>query len=239
MKNSINFKILAQPDDTTCGPTCLQAVYAHYGDSIGIKQVVAEVPTLISGGTLAVHLASHALKRGYEATIYTYNLQVFDPTWFDPSRNIDLGERLNLQMKTKKDAKLMSASKAYIEFLNLGGKVLFKDLSRSLIRSYLKRNIPLITGLSSTYLYRSMREFGPDDEDDDIRGCPSGHFVVICGYNQETHEIDIADPLESNPMSKNQSYSVSIDRLIGAIFLGVLTYDANFLIIEPKRKRKS
>ena len=33
--------------------------------------------------TLAVLLGCHALRRGYEATIYTFNLQVFDPTWFE------------------------------------------------------------------------------------------------------------------------------------------------------------
>jgi hypothetical protein len=29
---------------------------------------------------------------------------------------------------------------------------------------------------------------------------------------------------------------VGLDRLAGAILLGVLTYDANLLVIEPKRK---
>jgi hypothetical protein len=34
--------------------------------------------------------------------------------------------------------------------------------------------------LSATYLYQTKREF--DNEYDDIRGNPVGHFVVICGY---------------------------------------------------------
>ena len=30
--------ILPQPDDTTCGPTCLHAVYGYYDDSIPLQE---------------------------------------------------------------------------------------------------------------------------------------------------------------------------------------------------------
>ncbi|MCA9161211.1 MAG: hypothetical protein KDA72_22930, partial [Planctomycetales bacterium] len=74
MRNEFKFDIQAQPDDTTCGPTCLQAVYSYFEDEIPLPQVIAEVPGLAAGGTLAVLLGDHALRRGYDATIYTYNL---------------------------------------------------------------------------------------------------------------------------------------------------------------------
>ena len=74
----------AQPDDTTCGPTCLHAVYGYYGDEAELDQVIQETVRLEHGGTLALLLGCHALRRGYQATIYTYHLQVFDPTWFVP-----------------------------------------------------------------------------------------------------------------------------------------------------------
>ena len=67
----------------TCGPTCLQAVYRYFGDDLPLEQVVAETPSLAEGGTLAVLLGCHALRRGYQATIYTFNLDVFDPSWFE------------------------------------------------------------------------------------------------------------------------------------------------------------
>lgn len=50
---SATLAIETQPDTTTCGPTCLHAVYRHFGDQI-------------------------ALARGYRATIHTWNLEVFD-----------------------------------------------------------------------------------------------------------------------------------------------------------------
>jgi hypothetical protein len=36
-----------------------------------------------------------------------------------------------------------------------------------------------------------------------------------------------------NPVSNDHYYMVSIARLLGAVLLGILTHDANLLIIEP------
>ncbi|MCI0655805.1 MAG: cysteine peptidase family C39 domain-containing protein, partial [Acidobacteria bacterium] len=79
-KKERRLEIQRQPDDTTCGPTCLHAVYRYHGDEIPLAQVIQEVPAEPGGGTHAVCLACHALRRGYRARIYTYNLQAFDPT---------------------------------------------------------------------------------------------------------------------------------------------------------------
>ncbi len=236
MKVQLPYTILTQPDDTTCGPTCLQSVYRYFGDDLPLEQVIEEVTMLESGGTLAVLLACHALRRGYRATIYTYKLQLFDPTW-NLSDHADLKERLRRQMTCKQDDRLHEASNAYLQFLDLGGELRLEDLNGSLLRRYVKRRIPIITGLSSTYLYRTPREFGPACDYDDIRGEPAGHFVVLCGYNKETRTLQVADPLLPNPVAEAHQYTVTSDRVIGAILLGVLTYDANLLIIQP-RKRK-
>lgn len=226
--------ILSQPNDTTCGPTCLQAVYNFYGDPIDLKQVINEVHSFEGGGTLAVWLACHALKRGYEATIYTYNLQVFDPTWFQQDQ-IDISERLKAQITFKRDPKLILATNAYLEFFELGGKMKFEDLTRDLLRRYLNQSIPILTGMSSNFLYRSPREIAANSTFDDVKGEPSGHFVLLCGYDKEKRSISIADPLNSNPYSSDQKYDVMIDRVICSILLGILTYDANFLLIKPKK----
>src|SRR6185295_14278659 len=93
---AFDLEILSQPDDATCGPTCLHAVYRYFKDSVQLDDVIAEVPRLAGGGTLAVNLANHALRRGYRALIVTYNLTVFDPSWFEGDRH-DLAERLAAQ----------------------------------------------------------------------------------------------------------------------------------------------
>ncbi|MDO8946717.1 MAG: C39 family peptidase [Desulfocapsaceae bacterium] len=231
MESRFALDILSQPDDTTCGPTCLHAVYRYYGDEISLKQVVSEAHLLEGGGTLEVLLACHALRRGYRATIYTYNLQVFDPIWFE-NLDINLSAKLKQQIKVKNSKRLKVATKAYLEFLALGGKLRFKDLTTALLRKYLKQDKPILCGLSSTYLYHCAREFGPTLESDDIRGVPTGHFVILCGYDLHNRHVFVADPLK-HPSGKGQLYEVDIDRLVGSILLGILTYDANLLIIEP------
>jgi hypothetical protein len=229
------FDIQAQPDDVTCGPTCLHALYQFYNDDVPLKDVIKEVKQLRNGGTMAVILGNHALKRGYQAHIYTYNLNVFDPTWFKyPSKKIKQYLKEQMEFKSKR-RKLTFASQAYIKFLDLGGKLHYAELDENLIKGYLKRSIPILTGLSATYLYGTPREIPQYDIYDSIKGEPSGHFVVITGYDEEKNCVYLSDPVEPNPLGKGQVYTVDFRRLINSIMLGILTYDANLLIIEPKK----
>ncbi|HOE66051.1 MAG TPA: C39 family peptidase [Candidatus Hydrogenedentes bacterium] len=234
MQTRLWLDILPQPDDVTCGPTCLHAIYRYYGDVMPLPQLIAETPQLKRGGTLAVLLACHALRRGYKATIYTYNLHMFDPTWFNPLvRN--LPDRLKAQAtEAGKPSRIRQATRWYLEFLALGGKLRFEDLTAALIQRYLKRGVPILTGLSATYLYRTAREYGVNSDYDDVRGEPAGHFVVLSGYDKKKHEVTVADPLEHNPVASTRYYAVKINRALGAILLGIITHDANLLIIEPE-----
>ncbi|HEX5052723.1 MAG TPA: hypothetical protein VFZ65_13185 [Planctomycetota bacterium] len=234
----LHLEILPQPDDFTCGPTCLHAIYGYWGEQVPMPQLVEEVTRLPSGGTADVFLANHALKRGYRATIYTYNLRIFDPTWFH-TPGLDVRERLRLQREFKGNERPVLAllCDAYLEFLELGGALRFVDLSPPLLRRWLRRGVPILTGLSSTYLYSHAREFGPNDDEDDVRGEPQGHFVVLCGYRPKKRAVLVADPFLENPMAPGRHYEVSLERVVGAILLGVLTHDANLLMIEPDADR--
>ena len=199
--------------------------------------MIQEVKQLKLGGTLAVMLGNHALKRGYNARIYTYNLTVFDPTWFKHSSK-KMIRFLREQMEFKhKRRKLKVASQAYIKFLQAGGEVRNIELDESLIKNYLKQSIPIVTGLSATYLYGSAREIPQFDIYDSIKGEPAGHFVVITGFDEDKNCVHITDPNEPNPIGQGKVYSVSFARLINSIMLGIVTYDANLLIIQPKEKK--
>lgn len=188
------------------------------------------------GGTFDVFLANHALARGYDVTIYTYNLDVFDPTWFDLP-NDEIRTRLAAQAKRKPWQRLQTSTRGYDEFLRLGGRLMLRDLEPALLREFLKRRTPMIAGLSATYLYRAVRDIPETNAADDVRGEPVGHFVVLTGYRSDTREILIADPLKANPLVRSRYYAVRVQRLIGAILLGVMTYDANLLVIEPKHAK--
>lgn len=234
--------ILPQPDDETCGPTCLHAVYQYWGERVGLHEVIDSANSLnitnAGRGTLAVMLGTHALTRGYRASLYTFNLRVFDPTWFDDEGNADsavLTEKLRAQsmVKGSDDPRFAVATESYLEFLAHGGVICYRELTSQLISGFIKDGSPVLTGLSATYLYGCAREYGPNDDYDDIRGEPAGHFVVLHGYESKGREVTVADPLANNPGYSDQGYTVPMSRLVPAIMLGVLTYDANLLVLEP------
>ena len=228
-------KILPQPDDTTCGPTSLHAVYQRWNYPIELPQLIQQVPKLSEGGTLAVLLGIDGLKRGFNVSLLTFNLRIIDPTWKDLPRDTIL-DRLRQQHQIKDGKKLRLAIDGYREFLTLGGNLLFDELSDRFFQSYLSKGVPLLTGLSATYLYSCKREYTDSagrSKFDDVRGFPMGHFVVLTGQNPDG-TIRIADPYKDNPISTDQYYDVTVQKLIHAILLGIVTYDGAVLIIEPK-----
>lgn len=227
--------MLRQPDGTTCGPTCLHGIYQYYNDPIALDEVTSQAGNVPWGGTLAVLLGCHALARGYSATAYSYNLGVFDPTWFHDTGEArpSLPDKLRARARLRRGPRHVAEIHGYREFLALGGRIRFDDLSEDLIAGHLVAGRPILAGVSATYLYRTPRERGKASVDDDVRGDPSGHFVVLTGYRARGRMVTVADPLDPNPPFHARVFDVGMDRLLGAIMLGVLTYDANLLVIEP------
>ena len=232
-KIKVKLPIRPQPDDVTCGPTCLHSIYGLYQDNIILEDVINQVQMLDTGGTYASWLGVHALKRGYHAEIWSFNLNIFDPTWFGLPE-VEIYDKLKRQFKAKKNRKLRAASDGYMEFIKNGGKLRFDDLTLETIEALMFGGGPLIVGLSATYLYKSMREVPTTDDYDDINGLPSGHFVVLTGLDPEARTVQITDPNFPNKLSVENTYTVSIARLIASILLGVVTYDANLLLIARR-----
>ena len=234
----LHVPISTQPDDETCGPTCLHAIYRYYNLNVELDEVIQTLKMIKTGGTTIAHIAEHALERGFRCTAYVYNLKIFDPTWFDrktgKAESQFLRQKLTEQTKYFKSYRDIEASHAYIKMLELGGQICFQDLDSRLLKHLFSLNVPVITGLSATFLYHSARERNNSKGVcvyDDVRGDPCGHFVVLCGTD-ETKQIVVADPHRTNPISNDNYYHVNEMRLINAILLGVLTYDANLLVVE-------
>ena len=129
-----------------------------------------------------------------------------------------------------------NVTEGYLEFLRRGGRLRLADLSAALVRGLLRFKLPIITGLSSTYLYRARREYGPNDTPDDVRGMPVGHFVVIAGHDAVRRRVLVVDPYQPNPYGQSLEYWISIDRVVAAILLGIVTHDANLLVVYPRRR---
>jgi len=222
-----------QPDYTTCGPTALHAIYRYYNDPISLESVIEETPKLPGGGTLGVHLAVHALSRGYEVATWLCNVRHMDPTWFH--QPTDVLAKLRARAKAKgllTDPRYGPALESVTQYIDLGGKLVWGDLTPELLGKTLAEGTPLLTGTNGTYLYQCSRE--TDDGPDDVRGDAFGHFIVLCGYRSDDQSVAIADPLLDNPAHGTKYYRVSFYRLLGAIFLGVGSDDGNLLRIRPK-----
>ncbi len=227
----------AQPNAVTCGPTCLFSVYRYYGRDWDLDDVIAETPRNPDGGTLAVYLGIAALRRGFHAALYPYNLRVFDPTWFTLAPK-ELDEKLRLRARHVRSSRLRRTLKAYRRFLRLRGAVRFAELTPHLLMDILDRHHPILTGLSATYLYRESRERQDEMIDDDIRGEPTGHFVVVVGYDRRGRDFTVCDPYSIIPFSGTGSYRVTAPRLLNSILLGDVTYDAVLLEIWPPTARR-
>ncbi|MCA8959666.1 MAG: hypothetical protein KDC38_04105 [Planctomycetes bacterium] len=226
------FTIEPQPDEVSCGASCLHAVYRYFGEPSKIEEVQAEIAQLPLGGTLAVMLARHALGRGYRTTIYTCNLQIFDPSWF-VAGGPSIEERLRSQAAIKEDEKLQWATPHYVDYLECGGELRMEEVTLDLLDELLGHRLPVICGLSATWLYRAVRERPEDSEPDDLLGEPTGHFVVLTGIDRETEEVHVADPYRHDPYPGAHHYRIGAQRFIASILLGIVTYDAKLLVIEP------
>jgi hypothetical protein len=238
--NQLNVQRIIQPDDVTCGPTCLRKVFAYFGDRVPLDDVLGALERNEDGGTLAVFLGIAALKKNYHARIYSYDLRIFDPTWFGLSPE-QLTEKIFARFPYLTDEQRLRAAGAYIRFLEMGGELQFDELTPALIRDIIDRGHPVLAGLSATYLYRYSRERWDAAEkkhvDDDVRGEPTGHFVVIDGYDHWGRKLTVVDPSEHVPVSNDGRISVDSERLINAILLGDATYDAVLLEVWPTQNR--
>ena len=48
----------------------------------------------------------------------------------------------------------------------------------------------------------------------------------------------VVDPYQPNPYGPTLEYWISIDRVIAAILLGIVTHDANLLVVYPARGKR-
>jgi hypothetical protein len=229
-----------QPDDVTCGPTCLRKIYHYYGYDLPLDEVLGEIDRNDDGGTLAVHLAVSALKRGFGARIYSYDLRIFDPSW-SGLQGAALREKVELRIPHLKMAKAVRCAHAYLRFLEMGGEMDFEELTPGLLKKILNRNHPILAGLSATHLYRMPRERHDEEThellDDDLAGEPVGHFVVISGYQHWGRRFSVRDPsAHIPPTTEDGRVLVDAQRLTNSILLGDLTYDAVLLELWPQEE---
>lgn len=230
--HELKIELFTQPDEFSCGPTCLAKVYKYLGLDVSLETVLREIDRNEDGGTLAVYLGIDVLRRGLAARIFSYDLRIFDPTWRHLTRN-ELREKVRLRMPHLDSAKAKQSAQAYLEFIDLGGRIAFEELTPALLKRLLDRQHPVLAGLSATHLYSFMREthdpITGEVFDDDVAGESTGHFIVINGYENWGRRFIVRDPSSHVPQTPDGRLIVDAQRLINSILLGDLTYDAVLL----------
>src|SRR6056297_1507254 len=75
-----------QPTITTCGQTAISILLDHHGDEISPLEIEQQVPQVQNEkgedvGTIAQHMATWCVDRGYAVSITTADCQVIDQSW--------------------------------------------------------------------------------------------------------------------------------------------------------------
>jgi hypothetical protein len=157
MESRLQLDILAQPDNVTCGPTCLHAVYRFYGDQLPLDQVIQRDSAASRrwdiGCFAGVPRFAPRLRRDH------FDVQSADLRPDLVSAPISLAWRIvcELRWPSSGSSKLACGERGLSGIAtDLGGRIQMEDFTSRLIRRYLKREIPILTGLSATYLYRRL-----------------------------------------------------------------------------------
>lgn len=236
---------IVQPDDTSCGPTCLAQVLRFFGDRRPPAELRRRLRRNPDGGTLAVHLGRLALELGHHARLHPLGVRVFDPTWWALDQ-ATLRDRLARRAAGLADPEGRELAAAWLDYVDAGGHLAFHEPSPALLVRILDRGHPIICGLSATWLYRESRTIPETNVEDDVLGWPQGHFVTVVGHTGGGKHFHIVDPSPDAPVatggaptaSSGQApgrYPLPADRLIHAILLGDITHDAVLLEVWPSR----
>lgn len=197
----------------SCGPSSIQQILHYYGIEKSLKEIMNEMKLFDSGGTSSDGaMGDYLLKQGFKVRIYTLDTKMFDPTWFKLSKK-DLKKKLMEAHKISRGFKKYSYN-SFIEFLDHGGKIEFKVITLKEIKEILNMIFPLMAGVDDSSLYsfkRSRKTF----HDDEFKGKPWGHELVIAGYKKD--KIFVVDPFPRNPFSKDGKYFVDAEKLLANI----------------------
>lgn len=215
---------------------CVQAsasqILSYYGIHKTIMDIKKEVPVYIDSqginrGTSLGHIAAHFQKLGLSTILHTSDVILFDPSW----KKID---STNLITKLKArlphlvhgwydKTTLTLIVDGYIQYLNNGGQIIFPIIDIPYILKYLKQG-PIYMTVSYNVLNQcSKYDFTKIDTQDDLKGLPSTHAIVISGYSNGT--FDIVDP----DINYGGYRKIPESRLLAAFYLAETDMDCLFI----------
>lgn len=173
-------------------------------------------------GTWTSYLGIYAIKQGFDVLLYYCNVRYIDPSWFNLPRR-KLMKKLKTALKKEKNKRKKDGLISLLDYIKEKGKIIFQIPSKNLIINYLKTKCPVIVCVTNTILHNKKR-FDFKKQKTSEYGEPSGHFIVISGYENGNFII-------SDPSAKYGGICrVSEDKLL----FSWLFWGGDALIIKPK-----
>lgn len=228
-----------------CLSECLKSVFSYWNVKIDINEIVKK----ISKNSTKLYdwdfnAGSLAREKKLQAIIFSLVYQIFDPSWHHLT-SVQLINKLKKEQRHLKQVQKKVIKRTYRDFigydlnflnyyikgickaesfLKARGKLKLQPISKDLIKSLLKKKIPLIVSHNSTLLQKQKRCY--ENKPDDIRGYAWGHVVVVFGFQNKDNSFFIADP--DGKFNKGKLYyKVNQDLLIESI----LRYNGQILAI--------
>lgn len=229
--------ITEQTTDYNCGPTVLSAVLNHFNIAVSPDEISNNLRYFTEEhGTFITCLGMYALEKNLDATIYTYDLDVFDLTWNNGTDELlyHLNKML-LKCNTEDEMKRL-AIQYYIEFLKNGGHIEICPDFNFTFNNIFSKERAVIAGVSSQILYRGSRI--NDNGDYDIYGKQEGHFIIAEPAVNASYMgiVDISDPYGLKSKYGKLNYSITFDTFVQAVLQSTHTHDGAWLEITKQKE---
>ncbi len=211
-----------QPTGLSCGQTCVSMLLSHYGYDLSPKEVLEEMAGLRTDdghewGTVTPSLASLCIRKGFGATVYSFDCRITDHSWIDKSP-----EQILRRLKAIKKKRVIPTLgknvterfvQAYIDLLTAGGTLIIQPFVTEKLMDGLLKKGPFVTTVCMGAYYGKGRYRSTGLHKgvlDDVNGTIGTHFLVVYGKNAKGQYL-IADPGRKEPAL------VDHDHLIGSI----------------------
>jgi len=215
----IDVPAFKQSNKLGCGPTCLSMVFSYFNKNFSEKQIIDEISIIKDkshkkAGTLTIDNALVAIKKRFDVTCFSYNMNLLKPTFIGLEK-----EALKKEIKKLAVAEKDNFNKRILKTMTklIDEKVNFRVKMPSFtdIESFIKKKIPVMIAVNSKIFFEENKS-----------STWSGHFIVITGFDRNKFYYN--DPWDG------VADSIGREKLFFALSNNILDSTAYFLAIKPK-----
>lgn len=194
MAGILNVPILRQSEGSKdCGPICVSMILRYYSIIRDPAQVTEEIRSFDKdmvlpkdSFTYMPQLGSYFIKQGFKAEIVTFSPYLFVQKDKEIVSILDRLTRFYNDVKDKPVSdEIKRPAKYFVDFIKRGGNVTVKIPDEADIRSELASSRPILTGLTSNFLYPKQKDPGFNFHGNVITGIDDKYVYVNDPYADE------------------------------------------------------